>query len=836
MTALLRVTGRRLLLALGPLLLVLAIPGVAEMWRRPEDGLVLRHRTIMHVVDGGPGELAGLQARDRILAVDGTAVTSAGDYLHRLGRHRAGQTLQWEIQRGSTRAVVRGQLAPQPQAMRWRHILLTLVALCVLWLGFSSYLRRNDPLGRWFHISCALLAYNLIDLPTFPWPIAVRALEALRDASQLFWATAFLRFAWIFPEGVRDRPELYRNRRWVMLAPAILAPIDIASYLGGPTWLESGAALWLQVAMAIVVFGYLALALIVLTRKAMRRHRWEQWSKLRLALLGIVAGLAPPILVSLFRLFWPTQPSGLETASLLFLPLAPAGFSVALARSGAVDLAQLTRRALITSLLVLPLLIAVFVLLDLVEPGANSERISFIIILAASITLLVALSLAPLRSLAGGVVDRWIYPEQRHIRAEAQALASVLSRQRDAQSVADRLCQGLAALIASRHASLYLRENGAFRLIARFESDPARPPLPPRLSERASILERLLSEEQMLILPPLLAGPRPLRLDAESRELLANSDAEIACPLIAGGHCLAVLWLGPRLRQREYGALELFHVEQLARLAAAALDNALLHEADLARERMRTELDLARDIQGKLLPQSDLSHGEFEACGRMTTSREIGGDLFDHFLLADGRIALCVADATGKGIPASLLISSVRTAVRDVVRPGIGVAEAAAELGRKVHETTSAENFVAMFLALLDPRSGILEYAVAGIEPPLWLHSGGRIEHLSRGGALLGLRPTEHYRPGIIRLQRGDLLLAYTDGMIDQENAQEEPFGMERLRQGALSLARAGAIDVADGLMAAVANFGQGDPTDDRTLLVLHWKAAAQTGMEAAAG
>jgi len=316
---------------------------------------------------------------------------------------------------------------------------------------------------------------------------------------------------------------------------------------------------------------------------------------------------------------------------------------------------------------------------------------------------------------------------------------------------------------------------------------------------------------------PLLTGPSAFRVDPDSRRLLDATDAVLLCPLVAGGEAIGVLAVGPTEDGGGYGSLELYHVELLARQAAASLDNALLHETDLQRERVQVELELAREIQANLLPEESLVRDDIEVHARMDPSLEVGGDLYDFFALEDGRIVLAVADAAGKGVPASLLGSGIRTALREVVRPGVDGAEALSGLNRDVLGMTGDRHFVALFLGLYTPATGVLEYGAAGIEPPLWVRANeGRVERLTRGGPVLGVSPTARYQTGLVRLAPGDTVLAFSDGLVDEDDAEEEPFGYDRLAALAQEEARRPAPELLEALLQA-----DGDSTDDRTLLVL---------------
>ncbi len=254
------------------------------------------------------------------------------------------------------------------------------------------------------------------------------------------------------------------------------------------------------------------------------------------------------------------------------------------------------------------------------------------------------------------------------------------------------------------------------------------------------------------------------------------------------------------------------------------------------RERIAAEMDLAREIQAQLLPPRDLESSNFSLSGRMIPCRQIGGDVFDYFELPDQRILLAVADASGKGVPASLLMSSVRAALRETARPFMSCAEVADHFNQQVHGMTAEHHFIACFLAIFDPHNGVLNYCTAGIDPPLWCrHAEGRVESLTRGGPVLGVLPNSHYFDGWIRLHVGDVVAAYSDGIVDEEDENQDSFGLPRFVQELTAKLDQEAKSIRDAVFQAVSQFSTGEATDDKTLLVLKFRQDGSSGTLSAA-
>ncbi|MHB1421680.1 MAG: SpoIIE family protein phosphatase [Gemmataceae bacterium] len=276
-----------------------------------------------------------------------------------------------------------------------------------------------------------------------------------------------------------------------------------------------------------------------------------------------------------------------------------------------------------------------------------------------------------------------------------------------------------------------------------------------------------------------------------------------------------------------------FHANDLELLAALAiqvstvLENATLHAERLREERFRQELLLARDIQLSFLPADFelFENGDPELFARVHSAREVSGDLYDFFLLPDGRLAFFLGDVSGKGMPAALFMVAVRTLIRHLAP----AASSPADLLQRLNRALSDDNPTAMFVTLLhgvyDRGDGSLTLASGGHPPPLLRRCDGRVEEADlTPGMLIGSMPEPRVSDTRLSLKRGETLILYTDGLTEAfAPDRKEMFGRERLSEvlggprTSLSLE-----ECADEAFAAVQRFsGQTELQDDQTLLLL---------------
>jgi sigma-B regulation protein RsbU (phosphoserine phosphatase) len=807
--------GRRLLLAAGFVLVLLEVPGAVELLRRPDPQIQLRHLTVMDATPGGPGAVAGLRSGDVLVSVDGVDVHSRADYSAALHRQATG-TSTWIVQRGEDLLELEVGLPRTSTSASLRDLVPTLSGICFLFLGFITYLRRDDELGQGFHVCCLCFAASLGALPGTETVLLARLAAGLQDVAVLLLPLYLLRFVLLFPEGTPPGERPHPLLRWVLWPAAVLAPAHLLSALFPAHPLSVVLFDPLLLVTALLFAAALATALVVFLRKARGTRDWAQGSRMRLAAIGVALGFGPLLVVTVVKQFAPDRFLVLEDLALLALPLVPASFSMALLRSGSIDLAYLLRQALAATFIVLGVGTAAIFVVGVGKPLLPEQlRVTAYLVLLALVPITAIFAHLPVRW-----IDRVLYPEQARVRATSSALGQAIAREREPDRVVDLFLSGASELAEADSVGFYRPGNHGWVLSAGAGGFSTELPY-------ESVLGREISRGVEMIRCREIEPS----LDEAGRRWLEQGDIRVAGQLLVHGDPIGLVCLGPRRHGRAYGPLQLFHLGSLARQAAHALESALLHQADLQRERVRTELELAAQIQRRLLPEEDLEAGCLEVSGRTRSCREVGGDLYDHFHLSDGRIVVAVSDAVGKGIPASLLTSGLRTAVRETIRPGLDLGEAISSINRQVHGMTSPGHFIALFAAVLDPGDGIMEYCVAGAEPALWFRANGHHEWLNRGGPVLGVQPEARYPCGIVRLSPGDLVIPYSDGVIDEEDAEEEPFGRHGLLEAVTSCPTCTSAEIRDHILSRIqAHASAEEAVDDTTLVVIRRLRSAAAG------
>jgi GAF domain-containing protein len=296
----------------------------------------------------------------------------------------------------------------------------------------------------------------------------------------------------------------------------------------------------------------------------------------------------------------------------------------------------------------------------------------------------------------------------------------------------------------------------------------------------------------------------------------------IAVPLMIKAELFGVLILEESDDGRRFRARRLEILTGIAQQAALAIQSDRLQGEMVVRERLETEVKLARQIQRAFIPQSLPYIEGWELAGRWETARQVGGDFYDVFELPDGRIGLFIGDVADKGMPAALFMALTRTLVRAAVLQ----TDSPAEVLRRVNDLLIPDATLGMFVtaayAVLDPTTSRFTYANAGHNPPLWIRSAGSMEPLTRTGIALGLIEGEEMTERTIQLASGDSVLLYTDGITEAFSPSEHMFGEDGLLEAIRSAAGQDAAALLDAIESRLNSFTESMPlSDDRTMLVV---------------
>ncbi|MCC7117011.1 MAG: GAF domain-containing protein [Anaerolineales bacterium] len=312
----------------------------------------------------------------------------------------------------------------------------------------------------------------------------------------------------------------------------------------------------------------------------------------------------------------------------------------------------------------------------------------------------------------------------------------------------------------------------------------------------------------------------------EAHDIITAERLLMAVPLSIKNDLFGVMLIEEADRARRFRNRRLEIITGIAQQVALAIQNDLLQQEMVSRERLETEVQLARQIQQTFIPSKLPTHPAWQIAARWRTARQVGGDFYDVIELENGKLGLFIADVADKGMPAALFMALTRTLIRAAVKETDSPAEVLSRVNEQLLPDTQQGMFVTAIYGELDLASGEFTYVNAGHNPPFWIKPNGAVEKLTRTAVALGVMEQPLMKQKSIVLDVDDLLLLYTDGVTESFSPDGELFGEERLLAALQNQHAQTAEEVVGAVEACLNNFSDPlPPADDLTMLALKRKA-----------
>jgi serine phosphatase RsbU (regulator of sigma subunit)/pSer/pThr/pTyr-binding forkhead associated (FHA) protein len=333
-----------------------------------------------------------------------------------------------------------------------------------------------------------------------------------------------------------------------------------------------------------------------------------------------------------------------------------------------------------------------------------------------------------------------------------------------------------------------------------------------------TVRDRVIKEKQSLLV-------RDAQLDQALRGQVSIVEHKvrsmIAVPLQTNDRVIGLIYVDTPHLIREFSREDLNLLTVMANVAAIRIEHARLNEIEEAERAMAKEMEQAAQIQRAMLPSSPPMVAGLDIAGKTTACRTVGGDYYDFLEFPDGRVGMLVGDVAGKGMPASLLMSSLQARVHVLFEEADDLARKLGRLNKAVCAKCPDNRFITFFMSVVDPATGELVYANAGHNPPLMVRATGGFDRLSGGGVILGVLPQATYQESRACMEPGDVLVLFSDGVTEAADPLDEDFGEERLAALVASMRGRPAGEIVEAIDGAVARFTQGAPAaDDITVVV----------------
>lgn len=805
---------------------------------------------------------AGLQTGDRLLAVNGQVVTGEAVLLKELAHSHLGDTISVDVEHpGGQRQTVTWKLSI-PQRRRgggrpggWISplLLVVILPLAFLLVGLWVVLAKPHDVSAWLVLGI-LPYFEALLSPAYPqWDWTAWYASYWNQTAQMAMPICLMWFGVLFPE----RATLDRRMPWVKwvfgLSLLALLPFDLLhSY--ARLWnleMERTLAPWMRTVdtlesiLSVLCITYF---FVLFSHKIFaEKVGADAGRRLRLLFWGAAIGLLPFGAMVVYTLitgedFSEAFPQWLSFGMVFVLAIFPLSLAYALVVQRAMEVRLLLRQgtkyafARYTLFGVRGLIAALFAWrLSLFTTYPESyRRVVDYVWIAALMGLFFAFRFVLSKKLEGDI-DRRFFREAYSTEQVLSELSEEARNFTETGPLLSTITQRISDTLHVDRMAVFLRAGDVFRLQTAMGVDLTSPVLLPAQSATMTTLSR---EKR----------PAALRIDDSTEWLLEASETERAAlsefhtellvPLPGRGRLIGVMALGPKRSEEPYSRNDRRLLETVASQTGLALENAellksLAQEA-AQRERVTRDIEIAREVQERLFPQSYPVFEGIDVAGYCRPAQEIGGDYYDVMEVeretSDGSaprrlLGLAIGDVSGKGISAALLMASLRASLRGLTLVGPSdLGEMMRHINKLVFEGSTANRYATFFYAEYDPATRRLCYANGGHNPPVVLR-GEQVIELEVTGMAIGLVEEEGYEQRDIYLQPGDILVLFTDGISEAMDRDDEEWGEARMVAAAQQERSRGAR-TAEGMLRALYRradeYVSGAPQhDDMTMIVM---------------
>lgn len=383
--------------------------------------------------------------------------------------------------------------------------------------------------------------------------------------------------------------------------------------------------------------------------------------------------------------------------------------------------------------------------------------------------------------------------------------ATFLSRDQILRILSYRL---MGQLMVSKFAVCLKDENGEYlQVVNRFDSDFSREALDEIFVLDSSTMLKDINFSHKVYLE------------------INKTKAKVFVPMTIHSEKRGFMIIGKKLNGEDFTPENFSFIEALANNALAALENERLFGEEIKKKKLENELSLALEIQKNLLPKEVPALGEtgYTIAGESLPSRMVGGDYFDYIPIDENKLLVCIADVSGKGIPAALIMANIQAALRVLTPLTLNLSDLVTRINSLVYANTASDKFVTLFIGYIDLRDNSFTYINAGHNPPLLLRRNDTAQFLDKGGLILGIFDGGvPYEEGKVTIEKGDLLCLYTDGVTESPDAEGNEYGEKRLLDLLLAQRNNDADEILYALIRNVESFSTGDSRyDDLTAIVI---------------
>lgn len=792
------------------------------------------------------GPATPLRVNDEVVAINNQTIDNTYDVIKIFRNFKPGTSYQIVVRRDGELKEYTLATEDFPVLVVWRSYLATLLLPAIFLITglivflLKPYDKQATLLALMFGMFSFGGLYSMAELP--PWLAAVLILARVLTSH---FCAVFFHFFLVFPDG-NNAPLL---RRWPQIEyylylPALLFITPFTSYFSYlatfrpeqvPAFLATSSLIetLLQIIWLIYFLGGFCL-LYTNYRKASPASK----RKMRVVVTGSIAGFLPALMVVVVSIFYDLSRldsmtlQWMLTIILLSFMLFPLSFAYAIVRHQVIPVSLIIRRGvrylLVSRGFIIIEALSAFALMSFMLTGSRVAAIDRLgnradIVVTMMVTSLSIVVLRLINRRVRPIIDRSFFREAYNAQQILTELGQAVREVKSIEQLLDLAVGKIQDALHTVNCTIFLRDEASGNFHYALSSTHLEAG---QVVENVKRAEPLISRES-LIVDKICVAAHLVDLDlndgndwtnlnetrggkmltAGERELLARMHSALLLPIMTKDQLLGIISLGPRLGDLPFSREDKQLLLSVAWQMAFAIENAKLIRQMAEEQRLKQELEMAKEVQSRLFPQLVPEFPSLDLAGVCHPARGVGGDYYDFIPLGSGQIGIAVADVAGKGISAALVMSIVQASLRSQLTSETArLTELVALMNRLLHRSTGPSSYATFFYAQFNEATRQLTYVNAGHNPPILVRAGaivsvgpalvrasdqatlavsletGVVKALCTGGMVIGLFESCPYDQETIELSSGDILVAYTDGVTEAFNDEGEEYGEARLR------------------------------------------------------
>jgi phosphoserine phosphatase RsbU/P len=568
---------------------------------------------------------------------------------------------------------------------------------------------------------------------------------------------------------------------------------------------------------AFVNLIYVALAIFIMYQGYRRLENPRLQKQVRLVLWGIGLSVGLYAISSLIPAMLPIY--GIENFKyfmvILILIVGPGSIALSIIRYQFLDIRLIIRRGIIFSI-TSGLLVGIYLLIYDHSKKVITGILGFDVPIVEIFFLIIAvIFFQPILSSIEEMVERVFVQSRYDFRNVIQTLSHEILHIVDLELLQEKVFNTLTKQFMIDKVFFILKDNaGDFTTEAKASLESHRL----SFSRQGEFISLMRNIDEPVYKDDIVAR----LISRTDIQLLKQIDAFLLIPLIHPQELNGILCLGQKLTDPKYTAEDLSLLKLLGDQIGVAIANIGFYRERLERQRIEEEISLAREIQRLLLPREIPRGRNFEIAAINIPSKQVGGDYYDFISLDEHHLGIAIGDISGKGIPGALLMSNLQATFRASALHHFSTGETMVIVNDQLTTTTSSEKFATFFYGILDTQTMMFHYTNAGHNYPILRRKSGECIYLQEGGLIIGVQKNVAYPEASLKLDKGDVLVFYTDGITEALNTQQDEFSDQHLLKIICDCHQMSSQGLRDQIYEEVANFAKGlEQYDDITLIVL---------------